>query len=316
VWYNTLMFSHIISTNTKPHLSGVAKFGETIAEKLQIPFIGFTQLDQLQQDSTVLLSVSFFMTDIELETEVWRFLSLVEEKNISFLLFFHTFDNLPIEHALIKHAHTIYAANEEIYQRLSFTDKPKKSVWSPPLLSNGLKKNDFALNIFSFGMAFKIQTRQHKLLAAKLKQFKIDYIIRFSTGFHEKANFGKYDELAHQLEGIYGDKVQFYGFLSDEAVGYFINISNLYVNFFPKGVRSNNTTIFAVMKKGCPVVTNLDIYSPHWMKRNKNILDVQEITKDTISKSILSKIGKQAMKDVKKNVNLDKLTEILLQDSK
>lgn len=308
------MYSHLISTNTKPHLSGVAKFGEIIAQKLKVPLIGFTEIDQLKKDTTVFLSVSFFMADIELETEVWRFLSLVEEKNIKYSIFFHSFENLPIEHTLIKRAIMIYAANDEIYQNLSFTDKPKKSVWSPPLLSNGLKKNDFALNIFSFGMAFKIQTKYHRLLAAKLKKYNIDYIIRFSTAFHEKANFGKYDEVAHQLEGIYGDKVQFYGFLSDEAVSYFINISNLYVNFFPRGVRSNNTTIFAVMKKGCPVVTNLDIYSPYWMKMGKNILDVKELTKDTISKAILSKIAKQAMKDVKRNTSLNKLTTLLERD--
>jgi hypothetical protein len=308
------MYSYLISTNTKPHLSGVAKFGQIVAEKLGIPLIGFTQIEQLKKNTTVCLSVSFFMTDIELETEVWRFLSLVEEKNIKYSIFLHSFDDLPIEHALIKRATTIYAANDEIYKKLSFTDKPKRSVWTPALLSNGVRKNDFALNIFSFGMAFKIQTEYHKLLASKLKKFKIDYIIRFSTAFHEKANFGKYDEVAHQLEDIYGDKVQFYGFLSDEAVSYFINISNLYVNFFPKGVRSNNTTIFAVMKKGCPVITNLDEYSPRWMKIGKNILDVQELTKDIISKDVLSKIGKQAMKDVKKNTSLSKLTTLLQKD--
>ena len=163
-------------------------------------------------------------------------------------------------------------------------------------------------------MAYKIQPKYHKLLAKKLKKFNIDYIIRFSTGFHEKANFGEYDELAHQLEEIYGNKVQFYGFLSDEAVSYFINISDLYVNFFPKGVRSNNTTIFAVMKNGCPVVTNLDMYSPHWMKKGKNILDVQDLTKHMLSKDVLSKIGKQAMKDVKRNVSLNKLVKLLQKD--
>ena len=316
MWYNTSMYSHLISTNTKPHLSGVAKFSETIAGKLSIPFIGFTEIDQLKKGTTVFLSVSFFMADIELETEAWRFLSLVEEKNIKFSLFFHSFDDLPIEHALIKRAVHIYAANAEIYHQLAFTDKPKRNVWSPPLLSNGLKTNDFALNIFSFGMAFKIQTKLHKLLAAKLKKFNIDYIIRFSTGFHERANFGNYDEFARQLEEIYGDKVQFYGFLSDEAVSYFLNISNLYVNFFPKGVRSNNTTIFAVMKKGCPVVTNLDTFSPHWMKKRKNILDVQELTKEMISKNALSKVGEQAMKDVKKNVSLNKLVTLIQKDTK
>lgn len=308
------MYSYLISTNTKPHLSGVAKFGEIIAKKLDVPYMGFSQVEQLKENSSVFLSVTFFMADIELETEIWRFLSLVEEKNITFSIFFHSFDNLPIEHALIKHATRIYAANEEIFQRLQFTNKPKKSVWSPSLLSNGLKTNDFSLNIFSFGMAFKIQMKSHKLLAKKLEKFNINYIIRFSTGFHEKASFGKYDELAFQLEEIYGGKVQFYGFLSDEAVSYFINISNVYVNFFPKGVRSNNTTIFAVMKKGCPVITNLDKFSPKWMKQGKNIFDIQELTKDMISKDILSKIGKQAMKDVERNVSLNKLTTLIQKD--
>lgn len=49
MWYNTSMYSHLISTNTKPHLSGVAKFSEIIAGKLSVPFIGFTEIDQLKK---------------------------------------------------------------------------------------------------------------------------------------------------------------------------------------------------------------------------------------------------------------------------
>ena len=82
------MYSHLISTNTKPHLSGIAKFGKIIADKLGIPCIGFTQIDQLEENTMVCLSVSFFMTDIELEKEIWHFLSLAEEKISVFPFFF------------------------------------------------------------------------------------------------------------------------------------------------------------------------------------------------------------------------------------
>lgn len=184
-------------------------------------------------------------------------------------------------------------------------------MWSPPLLRNGFIDKPDMLNIFSFGMAYKIQTAYHRLFASKLKQLKKDFVIRISTGFHEKANFGKYDDIAKELEGIYENKVHFYGFLSDEAVGYFIQRSDVYVNFFPKGARANNTTLFAVMERARPVITNLDEHSPSWMKSGVNIIDIRDLDKKMFDKKVLDRIGKKSCKDVWKYTNWDILVRAI-----
>ncbi len=305
------MYSNIISTHIKPHLSGIAQFGFVLAQKLSIPFISFVKSEDLRKGEIVLLTVSFSIPDIELETQVWRFLEIAEEKEITFSVFFHSFSDLPIEHALIKRAARIFSGNDEIYHELKPFHVYVKKMWSPSLLRNGSINKPDILNIFSFGMAFKIQTAYHRLFASKMKQLKKDFVIRISTGFHEKASFGKYDDIAKELEGIYENKVHFYGFLSDEAVGYFTHRADLYINFFPKGVRANNTTVYAVMERARPVITNLDKYSPSWMKSGVNIIDIRDLDKRTLDKKVLDRIGKQSRKDVRKHTNWDTLVKII-----
>jgi hypothetical protein len=305
------MYSNIISTHIKPHLSGVAQFGSVLAQKLNIPLISFFKSEDLREGETVLLTVSFSIPDVELETRVWRFMEIAEEKKITFSVFFHSFSDLPIEHALIKKAARIFSGNDEIYHELLPFHVFVKKMWSPPLLRNGFIDKPDMLNIFSFGMAYKIQTAYHRLFASKLKQLKKDFVIRISTGFHEKANFGKYDDIAKELEGIYENKVHFYGFLSDEAVGYFIQRSDVYVNFFPKGARANNTTLFAVMERARPVITNLDEHSPSWMKSGVNIIDIRDLDKKMFDKKVLDRIGKKSCKDVWKYTNWDILVRAI-----
>jgi len=307
----TSMYSNIISTHIKSHLSGIALFGSVLAQKLKIPFINFVESEDLRKGENILLTVSFSIPDIELETQVWRFLEIAEEKKITFSVFFHSFSDLPIEHALIKRATRIFSGNDEIYHDLKPFHVSVKKMWSPPLLRNGFINKPDPLTIFTFGMAYKIQTAYHRLFASKLKQLKKDFVLRISTGFHEKANFGTYDDIAKELEGIYGNKVHFYGFLSDEAVGYFIQRADLYINFFPKGARANNTTLYAVMERARPVITNLDEYSPSWMKSGVNIIDIRDLDKNMLDKKILDRIGKQSRIDVRKYTNWDTLVRAI-----
>ena len=70
------MYSNIISTHIKPHLSGVAQFGSVLAQKLNIHLISFFKSEDLREGETVLLTVSFSIPDVELETRVLRFMEI------------------------------------------------------------------------------------------------------------------------------------------------------------------------------------------------------------------------------------------------
>ncbi len=301
------MFTHIISTNTKPHLSGVAKFGFLLGKRLNSEFMSFFDMRKIHRGDKVLLSVSCDQLDMELETQIWRFISFIEEKKIKYSVFFHTWSGNSIENELIKKAKTVYAANMEIALELKKISHNVTSLWSPSLIEGVGLKNGRDIHIFSFGMAFKIQTKYHEILAEKFEEFGINYIVRFSTGFHERANFGNYDQLATELEDIYGENVQFFGFLSDDAVDHFLRTSDIYVNFFPNGARANNTTLYSPMSRGCPVITNLDMYSPSWMISGKNIIDISNLDRNLLSKKKLNEISRQAKIDVSKNTNWNKL---------
>jgi len=301
------MYSCVVSSNIKPHLSGAAKFSFLLAQKLNIPCVGLSEIKKLKRGDNVLLSLAICKTNPDLETEAWRWVTYTEEKGVNYNIFFHTFDDLPIEHALIKNANKVYCGNEEIYQALKEFNKPIYSLWTSSLINREVDIEKDIYNIFSFGMAFKIHTKHHRFFAKRMEELGINYIIRFSTGFHERAHFGNYDAIASELEDIYGDKVHFYGFLSDEAVSYFIQSSDLFVNFFPKGVRANNSTIYAVMEQGCPVLTNTDAYSPSWMKSGVNMLDVGDMKKNLFDKKQLKKIGKKAVIDVNKYASWGRL---------
>jgi len=42
-------------------------------------------------------------------------------------------------------------------------------------------------------------------------------------------------------------------------------------------VRENNTTVLSAMAHGCAVITNLDEYSPPWMKHGESVFDVNQL---------------------------------------
>jgi len=43
-------------------------------------------------------------------------------------------------------------------------------------------------------------------------------------------------------------------------------------------VRENNTTVLSAMAHGCAVITNLDEYSPPWMKHGESVFDVNQLS--------------------------------------
>lgn len=301
------MFSAIVSTNTKTHLSGIAKFSNTIAQKVNIPLYSFNEITKIKKNTHVLLSISLENINAELETQTWRFLTLAQEQKIDFSIFFHCFLDTPLEHMLISRAKKIYAGNREIAEYIRPYFSAVKTLWAPSLVDYEKNGKKHEINILSFGMAFKIQPNYHKILAEKLAKYNVDYIVRFSTGFHERASFGDYDSIVSDLEEIYGNKSHFYGFLSDDAIDYFLKISDLYVNFYSKGTRGNNTTLYASLERGKPVLTNFDHYSPKWLRHGINILDISKLSKKNLRKDALKKIGTQGRSDMMKNSTWDKL---------
>jgi hypothetical protein len=235
----------------------------------------------------------------------------LKAKEVVYDLFFHSFDGLEIEHEFLENVRRVYCGNAEITHALRGIKKPISSVWCPSLLDDTHGLRTTKLNLFSFGMAHKIQVKHYRHLSEILQRYGDDHTLWLSTAFHEKADFGDFDSISSQLKDIFRDRVQFLGFLSDDGVNYFLQKTQLFVAFFEKGVRANNTSLLGAMKRGCAVLSNCDEHSPDWLKHGENILDIYRTKPEELADHNLKRINSRAKRDVMKYASWEALVEIL-----
>jgi hypothetical protein len=279
----------VVSSHSNPSLSGVARFNRELARQLGIPCLGLER--PVVAEGPVLLSVKLEDSTPAEQAALADVLAHWKKSRIGFDVFFHTFSGLPIEERCVLESRLVYAGNAEIRERLSGHDKKVVAAWCPPLVNGERRVQEGALNIFSFGMAHKIQRHHYLALHDLLEEARLDYELWVSTAFHEKAQFGDFDSISEELRGVMGPRVQFLGFLSDEAVNYFLGKAHLFVSFFPGGVRANNTSVAAAMALGCPVLTNTDRHSPEWMEHGRTVLDIARLETADLELPRLEKIG-------------------------
>jgi hypothetical protein len=296
------MLRLIVTSHTSAALSGVAKFNAQLAQHLGVPSVGVREaLSLVKPGDRILLSVKLVdlpEADAPAVTELHR---VCKERGVAFDVFFHTYDKLPLEQLLIADAHTIFCANTEIQTALAGAGKPLSLVWCPHLVNLDASLTRSELTVFSFGMAHKIQLGYYELLHQRLEALGRPYSIWISTAFHEKSGFGDFDEAARELRSVFGSRVQFLGFLSDDAVNYFVDQVQLFVAFFARGLRANNTSAYVPMERGCAILTNLDQYSPAWLKHDVNVLDIRSLSDRSLEPDNLKKIAAAAQRDVRQN---------------
>jgi len=101
------------------------------------------------------------------------------------------------------------------------------------------------------------------------------YKVFVSTALHEGTSFDDSFVIRfEELQEIFNGQVYFMGYLSDTAVFNHLLDATLLAAFFEKGLRANNTTVNAAMECGCPVITNLDKFSPAGFEHNRTVLDI------------------------------------------
>lgn len=292
----------IVTSHTSAQLSGVARFNAQLADHMGVPCIGVAEaMAHLSEGDRVLLSLKLLDMSEADSRAVERFHRAASERGITFDLFLHTYDGLPMEDALVEEAARIFCANSEIEAALAGSGRPLVLAWCPALIDINASITRTEFTIFSFGMAHKIQLGYYELLHRRLKALGRPYSIWISTAFHEKSGFGEFDEASRQLRAVFGSRVQFLGFLSDDAVNYFVDRVRLFVAFFPKGLRANNTSAYVPMHRGCAILTNLDAYSPAWLRHDVNVLDIHSLTAESLAPENLRRVAAAAQRDVHEN---------------
>lgn len=290
-------YTGLITSHKNPLLSGVAKFNQHLARSWDIPLLGFGDLSQISK-GPLLISVKLSDLFPEEVAEVRELSKFLRERSVAHDLYFHTFDHLDLEKEMLKDARQVFCAHDELVEKLQPYGSRLVSSFCPGLLDRPNSHFEGQLNFFSFGMAHKIQLWMHRNLMDVLDRLDADYALWLSSAFHEKANFSDFDSVSRSLVDIYGKRLRFLGFLSDESVNFFLGRCNAFIAFFEKGVRANNTSVFAAMERGCPIVTNLDGLSPKWLRHGVNIIDVSKLENADLQPERLKQIGLQGAEDV------------------
>jgi hypothetical protein len=302
-------FGAVVTSHTNPHLSGVAKFNEQLARRWNVPCLGFG--DQRIPEGRLLLSLKLSdATDAESE-RVRSFLGLLRQRGVSYDVFWHTYDSSALESEVLEGCDRVFSGNAEITHALEAIDKPLQTAWCPGLVLEDEVVRERPLNLFSFGMAHKIQVKYYLRLKECLERHQDDYSLWMSTAFHEKANFGDFDSISSQMRDIFGKRIHFLGFLSDAAVNYFLDKSHFFISFFSKGVRANNTSVNAAMSRGSVVLTNLDEHSPEWLRHGYNMLDVHQMEENNFKSDHLGSMAKVAKETAQTSANWAPLLQLL-----
>ena len=234
------------------------------------------------------------------------------QRKVVFDVFLHTFDNLDAELTLLKNARKIFCGNDEISKEIVKLGFNPTTLWCPSLIEPDSSVPKSYLNLFSFGMAHKIQQANYLRLYKTLECLKVSFNLRVSTAFHERASFGDFGSVSTELQFVFGNQLSFLGFLSDASVNLFLETTDLFVAFFEKGVRANNTSIYAAMAKQCPVLTNLDQWSPKWLDHGQNVLDISRLSETDLTRPNLNRIGKTGQHDCGRNSSWEALTKEII----
>lgn len=164
---------------------------------------------------------------------------------------------------LCESVETVYGANREVAEAIN-----GRAVWCPSFLPTDapavlqLPTGD-ALKLVLFGMAHKVRVEPYQRLKASLDRLGQPYQIWCSTAIHEGTEHDPQTQRGvNALEQLFGERIRFVGMLSDAALAGLLKQADGCAAFFPRGVRENNTSVHAAMSLGCPVITNLDRYSP------------------------------------------------------
>jgi hypothetical protein len=153
-------------------------------------------------------------------------------------------------------------------------------MWSPPTLPQLQQQNtDFnPVNIISFGMAHKIDVNFHKQLINWLESNKVDYRMTVSASPHEGEDFFLSSKrIQESFQDLYGKNFIWAGYLGEQILLRELQQSDVFVGFYPDGVRENNSSAIAALSFGLKVITNFDIDSPDFFRNHKSSIDIMNL---------------------------------------
>jgi len=255
----------VLSYHTNPYTCGVAKWNIRLARELGVPFASL--LDGWHYRHP-LVSIKCAERPLQRLRPRWE----------CFDLFLH---DVPTGNGLYQwwrqnHPMRVYAANAVIAREVEKYRLDVIEAWCPSTIETPPPRAD--LTILTFGMAHKLVSPHYQKLKALLDAHGEPYTVLLSTGVHEGSPWDTALEASTaSLRGIFGDRLEVLGFLSDAALDREIRQATACAAFYDPALRANNTTAWAVLERQKPLITNLDVDSPGSAAMDINILRVMDI---------------------------------------
>lgn len=241
------MIDAVLSYHANPNTCGVTKFNVLLAEKLGVPHDVLGAAGSWRHP---LLSLK--VGEMALR-RTWQMPS-------RFDVLLH--DRQPMTGNLLQSA-----------QRVLYADE----LGCPSTLRGDSTRK--GLSIFTFGMSKKFQAPLFEKLKALLETTQSNYTICVSSAIHEGSPWDE-TTAAHErhLRDVFGDHLRWLGFLADDAVARELRDAHMIALFYDPAVRANNTTLWAALDAGAPVITNLDAQSPPELVHNRSVFDLAQLT--------------------------------------
>lgn len=255
---------------------GIAKFNLMLGRKMEVPFYNLYDPAAAGFRAPVLsVKLSEFTPEDLAALPAWMDARCAEN---GYSVFLHGYDGTPLEDELLSRANVVYCGNSAMYERLQPLNPRTESLWCPGTNMSSHRFNKTELTVFSFGMAHKLKTEKYYRLRDLLEATGKTYSILLSTALHEGTSFDEsFIEVFNEMQVIFGERVYFLGYLSDQAVYNYLHEADYFAAFFDGGLRANNTSVNTALEAGVAVISNLDEQSPAVLKHMVNIIDLNQV---------------------------------------
>jgi hypothetical protein len=269
-----MKYDCIVSYHTNPYTCGVARFNQALARTLGVDLISVTDFIK-HSDGFPLLSFKFEEIPDQVAQEL---LQQLLRTNSQFDLFLHGIYKSELEKKFIHFTKKIFVATAEYAETLRSSRPDIVTLFAPGAPFSGGRES-FDLTLLTFGMSHKIRAAGYRKLGEILNSDYRSVQLEISTALHEGTSFNEDFFLVNsEISEVFKGSVIFLGFLADGEVSRRLRAADALIAFFPEGVRENNTTVLSAMAHGCAVITNMDRYSPEWMKHGESIFDIDRLT--------------------------------------
>lgn len=262
-------FDCIVSYHLDAAACGVARFNAILAARLKLPV--HSALGDAWRGSRPLISVKFMEWmphHLHAFERDW-----LRQHPQRYSLFLHDLLDCALERRMMAGAETVYCGNEEVRSKAQSIRQDARALWCPSLIDTERSLPAGDVQVFSFGMAHKIQPVYYRRLKELLDDTGQSYCLLLSLAIHHGSQ--QEDPSLYFIEEIFGGRACFLGTLSDAAVVRCLRDSHCLAAFFEGGVKANNTTVHTALALGTQVITNFGDYSPPEYRENPALLDIE-----------------------------------------